>query len=313
MVHEAGALHELECDILRTLLYGDIFRFPMTAREIHHFLITTSPCSLNDVETALQCSDILLARLERHGEWYVLAGRGDCVAERSRREAASEHLMVQARRYGRWLARLPFVRSVILTGALAMRNAAHTHDDLDFLLVTTVGRVWMARLFAILVVRLARLRGVTVCPNYVLAESALTQDRQDLYIAHELAQMVPLSGVECYAALHDANPWMTSFLANADGPFHTEPEIAPGRLARAAQRLTEWVLGGRLGDRLETWERQRKTRKFQAQAPEPGPGARLDETRVKGHFRDHGEYVLREYEARLRSFGLIPGRDSDGG
>ena len=77
MVNGAGALHELEYDILRTLVYGDIFRFPMTAREIHHFLITASPCSLNDVEAALQRSDVLAARIERHGEWYLLAGRGD--------------------------------------------------------------------------------------------------------------------------------------------------------------------------------------------------------------------------------------------
>jgi hypothetical protein len=33
-------------------------------------------------------------------------------------------------------------------------------------------------------VRLARLEGVQLCPNYVVAETVLAQQRRDLFIAH---------------------------------------------------------------------------------------------------------------------------------
>ena len=113
---------------------------------------------------------------------------------RVERDQASLLLWPPALSYGAWLARLPFVRMVALTGALAMRNASADDDDLDYVLVTAPGRVWLARAFAIVLVRLAKRRGVVVCPNYVLAESALAQDKHDLFMAHEVAQMVPIYG-----------------------------------------------------------------------------------------------------------------------
>ncbi len=297
-------MRELENAILRTVLYGDVFSFPMTAREIHHFLITDTPCALTDVEAALRDSATLRTLLEQQGEWIALAGRSALFALRAEREAASLSLLTQARRYGLWLARLPFVRMVAITGALSMRNAADARDDLDFLLVTATGRVWLARAFAIAIVRLARLRGVTVCPNYVLAESALAQDRRDLYVAHELAQMNPLYGFALYAEMRHLNGWSAGVLPNALGPFHAEGECAPGRPFGALKRALEWALSGRLGDALEEWESRRKMRRFQAQMAQATHGARLDGERVQGHFNDHGQRVLHEYALRLREAGI---------
>lgn len=297
-------MQDLEDAILRTLLYGDVFGFPMTAREIHHFLISDSPCPLAAVEDVLRESPRLAGLLEQRENWVAWAGRAGQMDVRAGREAASRGLFPEARRYGRWLARLPFVRMIAVTGALAMQNAANAQDDVDFVVVTKNGRVWLARALAILVVRLARLRGVTVCPNYVLAESALAQDRRDLYIAHELTQMVPLFGFTDYRRMRGLNEWSARFLANADGPFHAEPEWTPGSGWRALKRVAEWVMGGKLGDALENWERRRKIRRFEAQMAKASAGAQLDSERVKGHFNDHGQRVLAQYEARLREHGL---------
>jgi len=69
----------------------------------------------------------------------------------------------------------------------------------------------------------------------------------------------------------------------------------PGRLL---QRVLETLLSGTLGERLEQWERSRKTAKFQPQLKRAGTSAVLDEAQVKGHFNDYGERALEAYLRR---------------
>jgi hypothetical protein len=294
----------LEQAILRTLLYADVFGFPMNQAEIHHFLIECS-ASPDEVSQALRHSPWLLERIQQIEGYYVLRGRGDHIAQRQAREIASQALWPVARRYGVLLAHLPFVRMVALTGALAMHNANGLRDDIDYMIVTEPGRVWMARAFAILVVRIVRLLGVGLCPNYVLAETALVQSRQDLFIAHELAQMVPLTGIVIYERMRAANDWSAAMLPNAQGSFYAERDQGPRGLGHLLQRAAEWLLAGRHGDLLENWERRRKERKFNAEAHQPGASAEIDAQRIKGHFKDYGYPTLDQYRALLEEYNLL--------
>ncbi|MCC7206156.1 MAG: hypothetical protein IT323_02555 [Anaerolineae bacterium] len=296
--------------ILRTLIYADIFDFPMRLEEIQHFLIGCTT-SLDAVRAALESSAWLAGRIERAGGYYHLRGRAALVALRHEREKAAQRLWPVAMRYGGWLAHLPFVRMAALTGSLAMRNPRGEHDDIDYLLITAPRRVWLARAFAIVVVRLARLRRIGLCPNYVLAETALEQSQHNLYMAHEMAQMVPIRGAAHFAAMNAANPWAAIYLPNARAPFYDDADPAreesPRRVGRFAQRLGEWLFGGWRGDALDAWEQRRKIRRFRRFQAEAGghPGAaHLDGEHVKGHFQDHGQRILARYAEGLRAHGL---------
>ncbi len=294
----------IEAAVLRTLLYADVFNFPMTSEEIHHFLIDDAPASLKQIEDILATSLFIREHVEMDCGYFVRVGRRALIEQRMAREKASQTLWPQALRYGTWLARLPFVRMVAVTGALAMHNAASVHDDLDYMLVTAEGRVWLARAFSILLVRVARLGGVIICPNYVLSESALEQNKKDLFIAHEITQMIPIYGHPLYWAFRAVNTWVADHLPNADKTFRDEPEHPPGKFGLTIKRTLEALLGGKLGDRLENWEYQRKLRRFAGDMKTPHSAAQLDEKRVKGHFKDYGHPVLRQYHERLREYGL---------
>lgn len=296
------SLTPLESAILRTLLYADIFDCPLTEAELHHFLIGCA-ADLPTLRAALYGSARLARYLERCDEFWLLRGRGATIPARLSRRAASQRLLPTARFYGKLLAHLPFVRMVALTGALAMHNARHAHDDIDFLIVTAPNRVWLTRLLAVLVVRLARLRGVQLCPNYVLSETALSQTQQDIYMAHELAQMIPLAGEALYRAMRQQNSWTRAFLPNAQGALHRLGEGAPRGLGRALQRLAERLLSGKLGDWLERFEYRRKIRKFAA-LDTPNSAAQLDSERVKGHFEDHGAQIRAAYARNLSAYAL---------
>ncbi|MBK9124112.1 MAG: hypothetical protein IPM16_13485 [Chloroflexi bacterium] len=294
----------LEAAILRTVLYADIFDYALSVRELHHFLIHPTAVELAAVEHALVTSPVLAEALAHCDGWITLADRTAIARLRIEREHTARDLWPQAERFGKALARLPFVRMVGLTGALAMRNPSGPHDDLDYLIVTRPGRVWLARLLSVAVVRWVRLRGREICPNFVLAEDRLAQTRRDLYIAHEVSQVVPLFGRELYDRLRDANCWTLDHLPNALHPLHPGDTARLGRAERAVKSVVERVLSGRLGDWLEGWERRRKMARFAAAAKSAESAAVIDDSQVKGHFNDHGSRVLMQYRRRLERFGL---------
>ncbi|MDX1994478.1 MAG: hypothetical protein SF029_19000 [bacterium] len=296
-------MDSVESAILRTVLYADVFDFPLTIHEIHHFLIAAEPLPISQIEHTLAQSACLRQLLVEQQGYIVCSGRETIISRRLEREEAARHLWPQALLYGRWLARLPFVRMVALTGALAMRNA-HQGDDFDYMLVTSPGRVWLARLFAVVIVRLVKLRGGVICPNYVVAEDALEQRRRDLFIAHEIVQMVPLYGLDLYHQLRCLNLWADRHLPNASAAFYQESEQALGWGWRGFKQAAEVVLSGRVGDMMEHWEHRRKLRRFRSDLHTPYSDARLDHTQVKGHFNDHGHYVMKHYESRLQHYGL---------
>ncbi len=285
--------------VLRTVLYADIFDYPLKPGEIHHYLMeyTATP---EIVQAALENSTWLADRVTRVNGYVTLKDRATIGPIRDERQRRSAALWPFARRWAYTVGCLPFVRMVGLTGALAVNNSP-PEDDIDLLIVTAPGRVWLARALAVGLVYLARwLDGVVLCPNYVLAQTALAQDKRDLFTAHDLAQMVPIVGHPVYDELRAANPWLAHYLPHAHQPLQHERDLAPRGLGRLVQRTGEWLLSGKFGDRLETWERERKLRKFASAAQSPASAAQLDAEHVKGHFDDHGHSILKKFHERLK-------------
>lgn len=297
----------LEASILRTILYAKVFNFPLTVEELQRYLISDSPCTQLNIEKTLLESDKLKAYLHQESGYICLKTNKDSISIRKEREKISSELWQDAIRYGQLLSQIPFVRMVGLTGALAVRNPSSINDDFDYLLVTKPGRVWFARAFAILMVRIVRLFGRELCPNYVLAEDGLLQSRQDLYMAHEVAQMRPIYGAGNYRRMFNENPWVKDYLANAL-PFDTLPD-KPRRI----KKILEWALNGWIGDRLEKWEYQRKLYKFAPKVNKAASSAEINQHSVKGHFQDHGMPVLTRYEELLYDYGLAKDIDSMAG
>src|SRR5688572_25212224 len=211
--------------ILRTLLYADVFDYPLRPIEIHHYLIGVS-ATPEEVQSALEASSWLAPRVTRVNGYVAVHGRAEISELRDERQRSSSALWPVARRWAYRIGGLPFVRMVAVTGALAMDNAP-PGDDIDFLIITAPGRVWLTRALIVAFVRFARLLGVGLCPNYVLAQSALVQEQRNLFIAHDLAQMVPLVGQAVYAEMRAANPWAAEYLPHAHRPLRIETELTP--------------------------------------------------------------------------------------
>ena len=285
---------ELERAIVATVAYSDIFDYPLTAAEIHRYLIG-STASRAEIDAALASRCLLSSRLAAGDGYVMLSGREKVAGTREARQRDADRLWPEALRYGRVIASLPFVRMVAVTGELAMDNV-QPGSDIDYFIVTQPGRLWLCRLLVIGVVRYASLRGVTVCPNYLISEDALAIHERNLYAAHELAQMVPIAGHAVYKRLREQNDWVGSELPNAAGPPR---ELAVQPRAASLRRIAERLLGGRLGTRIERWEMERKIAKLSRSAGEV-PEASYSPDWCKGHVSGHEGRILAAFDDRRR-------------
>ncbi len=292
--------------IVQTVAYVDVFDYPLLPAEVHRYLVGRS-APLEAVEKLLANGALVPHHLERCDGYVTLPGRRQIVETRRQREATARRLWPLARHYGALIAQLPFVRMVAVTGSLAVNNA-EPDADIDYLIVTANGRLWLSRAFVILVVRLAATRGIRLCPNYLLAERALVFPEQTLYAAHELAQMVPLSGHEVYQRMRGLNGWVNEWLPNAaDSP--DPPAALPGSRARRPsrlQQLLECALESRLGQGLEQWEMERKLARFSGQAAQGTMEAHFAADWCKGHFDGHARKIMNAYGERVQALGVEP-------
>lgn len=294
--------------VLEALIYADLFNYPLSGQEVARYV--TAPADREAIEQALQ-DGIREGRLLRVNGFYALAGRQEVIALREWREDVARRKWTAARRYARWLALLPFVRMIAITGTLAVNNV-EPGDDIDLFMVTEPGRLWLARALVIGIVRLVRLAGDELCPNYFLSERELEFPDHSYFSAREVAQMVPLYGVETYWRVRSLNGWVEGFLpqagdlprpanhAGADGEMAVRPRLS----GRTIKQATEWLLGGRLGAALERWEMQRKVRQLNQEADQRGGSVCFTADCCKGHFDHHDQRILGEFEAELAHYGL---------
>jgi len=278
----------LERAILETLAYSDIFEFPLRLNELHRYLLLQA-----EMGCLPQTIELLHDQVGEKDGYYFLAGRESIIEIRKHREAHSRKLFQLAWKYGRIMGALPFIRMVALTGSLAVMNSSN-NADFDYMLVAASGRVWIGRAFALLFNRITRLFGYTLCPNLIVSENALIWSRHDLYSARELCQMIPVSGMDTYHKLMQANGWVRDFLPNVIIQASKTSKDAKAR----RQRFLEFPLGGKLGDRIENWEMKRKIACFLQQ------DGFSDETvfnadMCQGNFDHHRDSTQRMLEERL--------------
>jgi len=283
--------------ILQTAAYADVFDYPLTSGEIHHYL-TGIRASKEEVELVLKEDSIL----SRAGRWYTLPGREQLAATRRRREQIAARMWPQAINYGRLISGLPFVRMVAITGSLAMNNVEN-NPDIDYLVVTARGRLWMVRAMVLAAARSAALHGARLCPNYLVTEQALVFEEQSLYAAHELAQMIPLFGLDVYTRIISLNRWKDRFLPNAEGlPPIMDKIPAPDRVL-GMKSVLEAALLKPIGTRFERWEMDRKIRKLSSEQ-RASPESRFGADYCKGHKDRHAERTEQALRQRLAALRL---------
>jgi hypothetical protein len=287
--------------VFHTLVYADVFDYPLTAGEVCRYL-TSAKASLEDVTRTLAGSELFT----QTGEYFTLRGREDIVETRKRRAWVASRLWPKAARYGRIIAMLPFVRMVAVTGSLAMNNTDEG-KDVDFMIVTAPNRLWTGRALTLLVARIAKLSRISLCPNYLVTTRALQLNERSLYVAHELAQMIPLSGMDVYQEIRHLNDWTNEYLPNASDAPELPKGVKQVERRPFIQRILETLFTLPFGNWFEKWEMDRKIERLtreQSSSFESFFSADV----CKGHIDRHAENVVTALAVRIADSPSPDGR-----
>lgn len=290
---------ELRRYIYRTLAYADIFDYPLTVKEIWYWLINSNQESVTVDQIKKKLPK--LKNISHSSGYYYLSGQKKVVALRKEKQLHDQPKTKLARSISRWLKLIPSIELVAVTGSLAMSQAGE-NDDIDLMIVTSSGTMWVTRLLCVLLLEMLgkRRRPFTkqiknkICLNlwFDAHHLALPKDKHDLYYAHEIMQARPLwDRHQTYEKFISANPWISQILPNA-----WEKKVVSCQLSVVSSRKIK--KGNQILLAMESlactvqllYMRKRRTRETV--------------TKYTAHFHpfDHHGWVMGEYGKRIRKW-----------
>ncbi|MBI4091177.1 hypothetical protein HY419_00330 [candidate division WWE3 bacterium] len=285
---------QLRKAILTTLAYRNVFGYPLTFYQIYTYLLAPEPLDFGEFKRNLV--ELLEDKSVKYDSNFFHLGDVK-VAERIRREEESKTLFDEACKVTGRLGVIPFVKLVCVTGAVAAGNA-DTNGDIDILIVTSAGRLWLTRFLVVTLLKLFRVyrtdkhEGGKICPNIFIDESDLSWNiNRNEYIAHEVLLMKPaLDKGDYYFKFLGSNLWVNNFLPHHNLSHITDiPESRPGeKEKRGLKDFLEKILM-----KVQLWYmRNKKTNEITTQ--------RLI------HFRrdDHTNRILNSFKENLQKLKL---------
>ncbi|MBU4142658.1 hypothetical protein KJ590_01510 [Patescibacteria group bacterium] len=304
--------------LLAPLIYYDLLMRPLTALEIFKYLRAGGPeISFFDAWRELKAAKPLKDLVQQKNGLYFLSGRENLIVIRQKRLKLAQLKWKKVKKIGQYLALVPFLRLVAITGSLTSYNTT-LPSDFDLLVVIKKNRLWLGRLWLTGLVGLlgqrrhGHLTQDKICLNCYLTEANLEITAQakprDWHAAQEYGRLTPVLEIKkgVYKNFIQANAWLADFLKNYPWPNNINAKkIRPPVIFNLIRLIFERLLNGRMGDGLEKiagqWQNERINKKRQNE--QPG----LDQVFVSNaclmfHPRSKGDKLMKEFNLKMEQF-----------
>ena len=202
---------QLSKSIVSTICYYSALSYPLTAFEIWKYMIDRQDsCSMNfgdefekkdyslfDVMHELENSNELWRLIGNSSGYYFLKKEEYLVDERIRSNKISNTKIKRLMKVVRLLKFIPFVRMILVTGRLSMKNAEQ-ESDWDLLVVLKDRRIWIGRTLVTLFTQFIGKRRYgkkikdRVCLNYFLTTDSLEITDKNIFSSSEYMFCVPM-------------------------------------------------------------------------------------------------------------------------
>jgi hypothetical protein len=139
------------------------------------------------------------------------------------------------------------VRGVAISGSLS-KNFADENSDIDLFIITAKNRLWIARSFLRMFLKLAfRVEKQRLfCMNYFIDEEALEIEEKNIYTATEIVTLMPLQGSIAFRDFFIANSWTKKTFPNNYMSVSTAKTIKPHWYKWVIEKLLNNTLGNRI-------------------------------------------------------------------
>ena len=197
---------------LKALLYYDIFQYPLTSKEVFHFMSTNHVTHEEVVETLNDLS--AKGYIFERDKFYSVRDSKELIERRVKGNNEAQKWIHPAERQAKLIYSFPFVRAVMVSGSLS-KNYMDDKSDLDFFIITAPQRLWIARTLLIIYKKIVLFNSHKYfCVNYFIDNDHLEIEEKNIFTATELATLIPLCGNPYYEDLFERNKWLKNFLPN---------------------------------------------------------------------------------------------------
>jgi hypothetical protein len=297
----------LQADILRVLLYYDLWAYPLTARQLFAFLPVNTisfETFYSTLSTGGGGADVVVF----DGFYFARGRSNDIVAQRLAKERHSAKLWRWARASMHVIKRCPFVRAIFVSGDLSM-NATTENSDVDFFIITEPGRLWIVRALLTLFKKIVLFnRKKFFCLNYFVSSDHLSLDEQNIYLAAEIAHLKPVYNTEMFFAYLDANRWVKDFFPNFTLDFSSLPRINNRR--SYLQKFLEIPFSAIPAEKLDSYLQKKMRGIWARRYPDIDDQTRESIFRCtrfesRAYVGNFQEKVLGLYDQKLREYGVV--------
>lgn len=232
--------------VLRTIIYYDIFNYPLTEYDI------MNNCGLSNTSSK-PCSNALKYLIEKNiiyklGDHYSLSKDQQAVDRRVKGNKQAEKWLKKSRRFSRLISWFPFVRGISLSGSLS-KGFVDEDPDIDYFIITKPNRLWIARTLLIGFKKIFLLNSYKYfCLNYFVTQDNMEIEEKNLFTATEIATMIPVFGNHVKRSFFENNQWIREFFPNFEIDVR---EDVPFNKTGTLKRFFEYLLSGKLGDKLD--------------------------------------------------------------
>lgn len=308
----------LELFILNTIIYFDIFDYPLTENEIYTYLYTggmdVAPFSIQEVDDALNQSEQLKKIITTQSGFYFLKGREEIIKIRLERYNVADKKFKIARRAIKALKILPFIKMITVCNSLSYQNAK-VDSDIDFFIITSKNRMYLTRLYAMFLIWVLGLRPPKekvkdkICLSFYTTEenldfSNLKIAAEDIYFNFWIATLWPSYVREnFYEKFIEKNSWLKKYLPNfAPIKIGYRYRVEDSGFSKFIFQTKEFVLKGFFGDIFEKIAKKIELKKMSQRKKDLAIAGDtrviISDTMLKFHENDRRFQYLQEFERK---------------
>ncbi|MBK7036722.1 MAG: nucleotidyltransferase domain-containing protein [Bacteroidetes bacterium] len=232
----------VKSSVLRSLIYYDIFNYPLTANE----LIKFSSVKLHDIQSINNALHDLKQHLLifKFGEYYSLKNDPSQIERRKNGNSAATDILPKALKRSKFIYKFPFVRSVNISGSLS-KNYFDESTDFDFFIIAEKNRIWLCRLLLTLYKKIFLFNSRKYfCINYYIDTTDLLIPDKNLFSATEIITLKNQTGEVVYKNFMETNTWVHEYFPNYFPDYLFMEEKKMPRL----KKFLETLFFGKIGN-----------------------------------------------------------------
>ncbi|MBL0047564.1 MAG: nucleotidyltransferase domain-containing protein [Bacteroidetes bacterium] len=290
--------------LLKTLLYFDIFNYPLTSSELLEYCQgdTIDACEMaKSLEVLTQKNYII-----KQGEFYFLSDREALIERRKNGNAEAEKKMKVAQYMSDFISKFPFVQSVSISGSLS-KNYMDKESDIDFFIITTPHRLWLCRGILVAFKKIVLFNSRKhFCINYYLDSENLEIPDRNIFTATEIVFLKPTFNLELFKKFRASNDWCACYYPNKATVENSELINSKNGLMK---KVLEKLLAGYLGEKLDSFFFKMTLNRWKKKFPhfnteEFDLNLRSRKNVSKHHPRGYQKIVLESFQEKIRDFEL---------